>query len=132
MDLGHGINIDDEALRAFCAEHGVHSGIRSSQKRGPSMQPEDRVRIRHLLTARSRNSLGYFLGAGIAPLFRAVDASTNPGAIQSCTPRSAITRSMRRSGTSHITATATKQPIATHKGAAVSVPMNQAAAMPTR
>lgn len=23
MDLGHGIHIDDEALRAFCAEHGV-------------------------------------------------------------------------------------------------------------
>jgi len=32
-------------------------------------------------TARSRNSFGYFLGAGTTPPFRGFEASTKPGAI---------------------------------------------------
>ena len=34
------------------------------------------------LTARSRNSLGYFLGAGICPPFCGIRASSKPGAVQ--------------------------------------------------
>ena len=34
------------------------------------------------LTGRSRNSCGYFLGAGITSPFREINASTTPGAIQ--------------------------------------------------
>src|SRR5215213_8520219 len=43
--------------------------------------PPSRIEGSATLTARSRNSLGYFLGAGTTPPFRGFRPSTNPGAL---------------------------------------------------
>lgn len=69
MDLGHGIEIDDESVASFCAAHGVKRlalfgsvlGDRFGEQSdvdvlvefeaGRTPQPEDEVRIRHLTDA---------------------------------------------------------------------------------
>src|SRR5664279_1306930 len=118
LRIGPRVGVNPDTLRGWCKQGDIDAGRRPASMSPCLHQPRNVSAFTPTLgpirstaafndnvwscsrasatsrCARSRNSFGYFLGAGIEPLSRGFGASTRPGAVQAVPPR--------RRGTEHL------------------------------